>query len=80
MAPNPITYVFPDDPPFLIVHGDQDPLVPLHPSQLLVDALNRAKVDVKLHVVKDGGHGFGRNTEVDRLVNRFLESHVSAYK
>ena len=29
---NPITYVSKDDPPFLIIHGDQDKLVPYHQS------------------------------------------------
>ena len=28
-----------DDPPFLIVHGDQDPLVPLGQSEILTAAL-----------------------------------------
>ncbi len=30
---NPITYVTKDDPPFLIVHGDKDPLVPHNQSE-----------------------------------------------
>src|SRR6202011_1832971 len=36
---NPITFVATGDPPFLIVHGDSDPGVPIHQSQLLFDAL-----------------------------------------
>ena len=36
---NPITYVSKDAPPFLIVHGDADPLVPHHQSVLLATAL-----------------------------------------
>jgi dipeptidyl aminopeptidase/acylaminoacyl peptidase len=43
---NPITFVTGDDPPFLIVHGDQDPLVPHHQSELLANALNKAGVPV----------------------------------
>ncbi|MCX6910784.1 MAG: alpha/beta hydrolase, partial [Verrucomicrobia bacterium] len=41
-AANPITYVTPDDPPFLIMHGDRDPLVPHHQSELLAAALKKA--------------------------------------
>lgn len=54
---NPITYVTKDDPPFLIMHGDKDMLVPLHQSELLYDALKEAGVDTRLHVVKGAGHG-----------------------
>ncbi|MCB9874582.1 MAG: alpha/beta hydrolase fold domain-containing protein [Planctomycetaceae bacterium] len=71
---NPVTYVTADDPPFLIVHGDNDPLVPLHQSQLLFEALRHVKVDVKLHVVEGGSHGFGRAPEVDKLVDEFFET------
>jgi hypothetical protein len=41
---NPITYVTPDDPPFLILHGDRDPLVPVNQSELLFAALTKAGV------------------------------------
>jgi acetyl esterase len=54
---NPITYVTNDDPPFLIMHGDKDMLVPLHQSELLLNALKKAGVYALLHVVKGGGHG-----------------------
>ncbi len=56
---NPITYVTPDDPPFLIVHGDQDPLVPHHQSQRLFDALKQANLAVRFHTMEGGGHGSG---------------------
>jgi len=56
---NPITYVGKDAPPFLIVHGDADPLVPHHQSELLRDALQKAGVPVSLYTVKGGGHGQG---------------------
>ena len=44
--------------PFLIAHGDQDPLVPHHQSVLLVNALKKAGVPVEFHTVKGAGHGF----------------------
>ncbi|MBN1422259.1 MAG: alpha/beta hydrolase [Planctomycetes bacterium] len=56
---NPITYVTPDDPPFLIVHGDKDSTVPIGQSELLHAALKAKGVDSTLLVVKGGGHGFG---------------------
>jgi acetyl esterase/lipase len=55
---SPVTYITPDDPPFLILHGDQDELVPLEQSQVLYDKLEAAGVPVELVVVKNAGHGF----------------------
>jgi acetyl esterase/lipase len=72
---NPITYVSRNDPPFLIVHGDKDPLVPHNQSELLYEALNKADVEVKFHTVKGGGHGF-RDAQVDRMVREFFNRHL----
>jgi acetyl esterase/lipase len=72
---NPITWVDRDDPPFLILHGDRDPLVPLHQSQLLHAALAQAGVDVTLHVVEGAGHGFG-GPDIERRVLEFFDRHL----
>jgi acetyl esterase/lipase len=55
---NPITYVSRDDPPFLIMHGDQDMTVPMNQSELLATALRRAGAPVTFQVVRNGRHGF----------------------
>ena len=72
---NPVTYVTKDDPPFLIMHGDKDPLVPLNQSELLADALKKAGVEVTFHVVQGAGHGFGGQTNV-ALVRDFFGRHL----
>ena len=54
---NPITYIDKDDPPFLIIHGDKDPVVPLGQSQALHAALQKAGVASKLHVIEGASHG-----------------------
>jgi acetyl esterase/lipase len=54
---NPIAYVGRGDPPFLIVHGDRDPLVPLNQSALLEAALKKAGVPVTFKVLPGAGHG-----------------------
>lgn len=69
---NPISYVSADDPPFLIVHGDRDPLVPWQQSQLLAEALRQAGVSCEFHKIEGAGHGFQGNTHVDTLVDRFF--------
>ncbi len=42
--------------PFLLFHGDADPLVPLQQSQKMVEALKAAGGSVELFVKKGGGH------------------------
>ena len=72
---NPITYVSRETPPFLIMHGDQDPLVPLNQSELLHAALQRAGVPVTFHVVKGAGHGFA-GPELTAMVRDFFQKHL----
>ena len=55
---SPVTWASSDDPPFLILHGDKDPVVPLSQSQSLYDYLQAAGVPAELVVVKNAGHGF----------------------
>ncbi len=54
---SPITYVTPDDPPFLLIHGDADPVVPFEWSERMLAALNEVSVPAKLIRVAGGGHG-----------------------
>jgi acetyl esterase/lipase len=54
---SPINYVTPDDPPFLIFHGDADPVVPFEQSQIMERALQKAGVPVKFVPVPGGNHG-----------------------
>ena len=54
---SPLHHVSPDDAPTLIIHGDQDPLVPLEQSEKFAEALKKVKVEVQLVVIKGMGHG-----------------------
>jgi acetyl esterase/lipase len=57
---SPVTYVTNQAlPPFLIVHGDKDPLVPITQSERLFNVLRDAKGNVHLHCIKGAGHGNG---------------------
>lgn len=73
---NPITYVTKGDPPFLIVHGDADPLVPQHQSELLATALKQAGVPVTFYTVKGAGHGRFNDPKVVELTGQFLMRHL----
>jgi len=75
---NPITWAGAGDAPFLIVHGKEDPLVPVNQSELLAAALEKAGVPVKLHIVAGAGHG-GREfraPEVRRMVRSFFDQRL----
>jgi len=72
----PITYVTPDDPPFLIVHGDQDSLVHWKQSQMLADALKESRCDVTLTIVPGAGHGRFRDSKITENSFRFFEKSL----
>ncbi len=73
---NPITYVTAEAPPFLVVHGDRDPIVPHHQSEILVDALREAGVPVIFYTVVGGGHGQFDDPKAPELTKEFLARHL----
>lgn len=70
---SPVTHVTKDAPPFLIMHGDKDTLVPLQQSQLLHDRLKGEGADVTLIVMEDTGHGFRNITSTFDPVLTFFQ-------
>lgn len=69
---SPVIHVTRDTPPILLVHGDQDNLVPLQQSEVLMAKLKQSKVDATLHVVKGQGHvAFGN--DVTKICFDFLD-------
>ena len=73
---NPITYITADSPPFLIVHGDMDPHVPHHQSELLEAALKKAGVPVMLYTVDGAGHSRFDDPKVPEITRTFLATHL----
>ncbi len=57
VAGSPVTYVRRDAPPFLIVHGDADSVVPVEQAYLLHTALRRAGARAHKLVMRHTGHG-----------------------
>jgi len=76
---NPITYVDQQDPPFLIVHGDQDRTVPINQSELLFAALQSAGVSAQFHVLRGAGHGGPdfAGPEVSAMVAAFFAERLA---
>lgn len=78
---SPLTYVDKTDPPFLIVHGDEDKVVSIAQSEKLDKALREAGVESKFIRVRNAGHGFGLFTwptlpQVRAGLFRFLDRRL----
>jgi len=56
-ASDPIPFVDRDSPPFLILHGDRDPVVPLAQARRLYDAIVEQHFSAHLHVIHGAGNG-----------------------
>ena len=75
---NPIAFVTKDDPPFLIMHGEEDTTVPINQSELLHAALTAAGVPSEFVRIPKSGHGGpGFNTpEVRAKIEAFFDKHL----
>jgi dipeptidyl aminopeptidase/acylaminoacyl peptidase len=77
---SPTTYVAKDNPPFLIVHGEADRLVPIKQSEILDEALRKAGVECTFIRIPGEGHG-GRtfeNAENLKKIEEFFDKHLRA--
>jgi acetyl esterase/lipase len=80
---SPITHVTSDDPPFLLIHGDRDELVPYEQSQLMYDRLQQMNVPAQLVIVKNARHSFtapeGTSPsllEINQIILDFLAKYL----
>src|SRR5688572_2984507 len=55
---SPIAHVSAGDPPFLLVHGTEDDLVPVSHARRMVAALREAGTPASVLELRDVGHGF----------------------
>lgn len=76
---SPIAYISADDPPFLIVHGTADPVVPFAQSQTFHDALRKAGVDSMLIPVVNAEHNIAHPRVFERTL-QFFDRHLCGYK
>lgn len=72
---SPVTWIDADDPPFLIVHGTDDRLVPSSQAQSLHDALVAAGVKSELVLLEGEGHAI-TNRDAYRRVAAFFDAHL----
>lgn len=77
---SPVFHVDAQDPPLLMIHGDQDPQVPINQSHELHAEYKKHKRDVIFEVVHGGAHGGQGFFDVRRtaLVKNFLRKHLTS--
>lgn len=75
---SPMTYVTPDDPKFLIMHGMLDCLVPYQQSVTFHQALQAKGIDSKLVLIPTGDHGGSvfDQTKYQTIVDEFLDTNL----
>jgi len=69
--------------PVLLIHGEDDTVVPFQQSELMRDALNRAGRPTQIVTIEDAGHYWGdwRREDRQRLLeetDRFLAQHLGS--
>ncbi len=76
-AASPVNRVTSSSPPFLLIHGADDGLVPLEQSQALQRKLRRANVEARLIVLPETGHWFRLDEGQVAEVARFFQIHFA---
>lgn len=78
LAASPLTYVSPDAPPFLLIHGDADDVVSIAQSERMEEALRKAGAPVHLRRVPGGAHGPGimADAEIVKEVVSWFERYL----
>jgi acetyl esterase/lipase len=74
---SPVFHVDSHDPPLLLLHGDQDPQMPINQSLELLGAYQKVKAPVQFEVVHGAAHGGARFYDQERMefVRAFLRKH-----
>lgn len=77
-AVSPVKYVTKDSPPFLILHGDHDTLVPYAQSVELQELLTKAGVESTLQKLPGAGHGGAAFAlpSLAKLTMNFFDKHL----
>ncbi len=74
---NPIAYVRSGAPPFLLIHGDRDEIVPFGQSELLYRALTMADIDATLIRIQGGDHSLGGHwQDIAQRALTFFRTHL----
>lgn len=74
---NPLHYISKKTPPFLIIHGNKDKVVPSCQSEVLVKALEEKGIPSELVLIEEGKHGPG--VLVDQFTKKMGNFFLNQY-
>ena len=79
---NPVAHVDKRDPPLLLIHGDQDPQMPINQSHELHGRYEQLGLPVQFKVLHGAAHGGAAfyTDDMKKLVSRFISGHLSKSK
>lgn len=72
---NPITYITKLDPPFCLIHGDQDGTVSPHQSQLVAEALRKVGAEPQVEILAGASHDLSR-TKARQIAIAFFKNKL----
>ncbi|QDT45771.1 acetyl esterase [Gimesia alba] len=75
---SPLLHVSQDDPPTLLIHGDQDKLVPISHSKNIMKQFQTQKVPAELLIIENAAHGFkgDDHTRASDAVVKWFKQHL----
>lgn len=77
LAASPVQYVDKDDPPFFILHAEDDDIVPVGQARELSEILKRFGVEHYCRIPERGGHALSKGEFIDETMD-FFDKHLPA--
>ncbi|MDH5602345.1 MAG: alpha/beta hydrolase [Cyclobacteriaceae bacterium] len=81
MEASPVFHITADDPPFLLVHGDKDDIVPISLSEKMLEKFKTTGVTARLVSIEGAGHGPGfpgatTPPDLKKLYVEWMDKHL----
>lgn len=73
---SPVNHATSDDPPTMVVHGDQDKLVPFQQGRIIIEKLQSVGVKAELVVRPGADHGWDKWTEDLQELADWFDQHI----
>lgn len=81
---SPVSHVSKDDPPILLIHGENDTVVPISHAETMFKSSKKAGAEVKLIRVKNAGHNFDQDSrnmtpsmnDLNNTMYEFYDKHL----
>jgi acetyl esterase/lipase len=79
---SPINYINDSIPPLLIIHGNEDQVVPIQQSEILIKKLNMLTIEYEYKIVENANHAFygasdAQKEDVQNWISNFIVSNYN---